>query len=341
MSSSEETGPADEAAVAADAEVAGGTAGGSDSGQVTADADSVEPRDAWFTPKPADRHASNGAAQAEWFLPAGRAGLLPDSMTVSSADDGQQGDEPDHQLRAETVGAPPWAGEAAGSDANVPPPWESGPWPGPGEPQPAPASGTVPTVAVDGGGQRGPVHSGGERGPVHSGDDRSEDHSAAALLSPRTVLIAGLVPLVIPGLVLGFLSLRRARSVGSGQLVSWLAIAISLAWAVVWIVVAGSGSAGSCAGNTAAVQRAYAKVMADFGDHATAQVLAADLDQAASQANAAAAAAGQPVVRSALFAMAGDLEQARADATANMAIPASLRQHLAADGSALTDSCGN
>src|SRR5215469_9642494 len=58
--------------------------------------------------------AVDPANTAEWFLPTGRAGLLPESMTVSSEDD--QSGQPRAQDRAQVqaAGAPPWAGEVTG-----------------------------------------------------------------------------------------------------------------------------------------------------------------------------------------------------------------------------------
>jgi hypothetical protein len=81
--------------------------------------------------------------------------------------------------------------------------------------------------------------------------------------------------------------------------------------------------------------------MADLSGGASAATQATDLGIAASRANSAAAAAGDVGVRSALFALAGDLQQARADVIAGKkkGVPASLRAHLAADGAALTASC--
>jgi hypothetical protein len=65
----------------------------------------------------------------------------------------------------------------------------------------------------------------------------------------------------------------------------------------------------------------------------------AAFQQAASRANASAAAAGQIGVRTALFTMAGDLDQAHSDMTAHRALPPALLQHLTADGTALPASC--
>jgi hypothetical protein len=363
--SSDGTGPAGEAAVDAEPEAGELTAGGADAGQVTADA-GHEAQDPWFGPGPkaaghaeptagTDAHdaagrtgnaaarnavagrtgnapagnaaagnaaAATGTGQAEWFLPAGRAGLLPDSMTVSSDDAPEEDGVPDRPLRTETAGEPPWAGDVASPVTGSPPPWESGPWPGPGEARPAGRS------SAD---QAAGAHPQGQ-------GSRPGSKAAAVGWPTRTVLAAGFVPLVLPGLVVGFLSLRRARAAGSSQRASWLAIAASLAWAVVLVVIVASGSgssAGGCTGYPVAVRHAYAKVMADFTDRAPASVQAADLGVAVTGANASAAGAGQIAVRSALSAMAGDLEQARADVTAHGAVPAALRQHLAADGAAL------
>jgi hypothetical protein len=158
--------------------------------------------------------------------------------------------------------------------------------------------------------------------------------------SSRALLVAGAIPLVLPGLIAGALGLR-AYPAGPARRPSWLAIAMSIAWAVVIvvIVIATSGGPASSCTYPAAVHQAYAKVMADFSSSAPATAQAADLGTAATQANAAAAAAGQIGMRNALFALAGDLQQARAEVTAHGTVPATLRHQLAADDPALASAC--
>jgi hypothetical protein len=109
---------------------------------------------------------------------------------------------------------------------------------------------------------------------------------------------------------------------------------------IVVILTGGSGgSGGGCGTYPAAVRQAYARAMTDLSGHAPASVQATDLGLAARRANASAASTGQISVRTALFAMASDLEQAHADVVAHRAVPADLQQHLAADGTALPGSC--
>jgi len=156
------------------------------------------------------------------------------------------------------------------------------------------------------------------------------------------VLITGLVPLVVPGLVVGLVGLRRSSSGEPGRRASVLALVASLAWAVVIVVLVmatGGGSSSGCS-YPAAVHQAYATAMADLSGGAPAAQQATDLGIAASRANSAAAAAGDIKVRTALFALAGDLQQARADVIAGRLAQASLlRPQLATDGTALTASC--
>ena len=268
--------------------------------------------------------AAEPADRAEWFLPTGRAALMPESMTVAADEDedSQAGAQYPAQIRA--AGEPPWAGEVTGPIAAVPPPWETGPWPGPGAGRASVAVGPVPDGSANG-------------SPVPAGS------AGAAPWSARTVLAAGLVPLVIPGLVAGALSFRRSRAGDPVRRASILAIVASLAWAVIIVVLVASTSGGS-AGNChypATVHQAYARAMADLRSNAQASVTVADLGQAATRANAAAAATGTGdiAVRSALFAMTADLQQARADVVAKRPVPSTLRAHLAADGTALTASC--
>jgi hypothetical protein len=312
------------------------------------DAGNAEPDDPWFgaaeqsADEPGSAVGGNGASgdvaavraggqdqwasddpdvtRVDWFLPGGRAGLLPDSMTVS-ADEGEDEAEAGHSQQqaalAAAAGAPPWAAEPAGSAEGAPPPWENGPWPGPGAARPAAAPPDRPSQ---------PAAREDEPGPW----------------TPRTVLVTGLLPLVVPGLVVGLLGLRRSVPGAPGRRASVLALAASLAWAVVIVVVvvtaSGSGSSGGCS-YPAAVHHAYATAMADLTGSASAATQAADLGSAANQANSAAASAGDIGVRTALFAMAGDLQQARADVIAGKAVPPTLRAHLTADGPALTASC--
>ncbi len=263
--------------------------------------------------------SASAAAQAGWFLPSGRAGLLPGSMTVSPDEAGSGASVP-AAARAAAAGAPPWAAEEPGSAAGEPPPWENGPWPGPGAPR------TSLAAAVS---------------PARPPQPAVRPVRATGSWTPRTVLVTGLLPLVVPGLVAGLLGLRGSHAGAAIRRASWLAVAASLAWAVVIVVLIAASTGGSAAGCSypAAVRLSYARAMADLRGGAPAATQAADLGRAAGQANSAAAAAGQLRVRTALSALAGDLQQARADATASRAVPAGLSAQLAADGEALTAAC--
>lgn len=333
MSSSDGRRAAGEAGVGAEPAARAPAATGSENG--TADGATSDP---WFSPGPKASAAWDPAATAEWFLPTGRAGLLPESMTVSSDEDESGQPTAQYPAQVQSAGAPPWAGEVTGPTAEAPPPWETGPWPGPGGDRSSQtADGLAPggTAGASANGWRAPAGT-GRRSPASR-------PQASGPWSARTILASGLVPLVIPGLVAGVLGVRRSSSGEPVRRASILAIAASLAWAVIIVLLVASssgGSAGSCV-YPAAVHQAYAKVMADLGAHPRAAGEVADLGQAVSRANASAAATatGDISVRSALFAMAGDLQQAREDLIASRAVPASLRARLAADGSALTAAC--
>jgi hypothetical protein len=108
---------------------------------------------------------------------------------------------------------------------------------------------------------------------------------------------------------------------------------------VVIVTATSGGPGGGCGTYPAAVRQAYARAMADLRTHAPASVQSAAFAEAASRANASAAAAGQIAVRTAMFAMASDMNRAYADVSASRALPATLRQHLSADGTALPASC--
>ncbi len=250
----------EQAGLATQAELAGQDAvtghGGYNGRADAADEDAAQ-RDPWFEPEPnvarpdtpdptalgqyADSHGSEGAAgnrQAEWFLPTGRAGLLPDSITESWDEDPDQVSD-----RPVTASAPPWASEGPTPAASKPPPWESGPWPGPGggapagqagaDASPSQASGTAGAGdqgredvagraagrAADGDpAHGGPAHGGpAHGGPAHGGPAHGgpvtrgigDDDTGPASWQAPAAVVAGIVPLVVPGLVLGILGLRR------------------------------------------------------------------------------------------------------------------------------------
>ncbi len=271
--------------------------------------------------------ASDGQQAAEWFLRAGRAGLQPESMTVSYEDG-----ETTAQWRHEAAGAPPWAGDVVVTDGE-PPPWESGPWPGPGDALTG-TTGAVGGEPATPGGQ--PATRGQRPQPGLPPGDAADNWQA------RAALFTGFLPLLVPGIVLGVLGLRRARMVGSGQASSWVGIAVSLVWAVVlgFLLFGTGGSPAVGCSVPSAVSTSYAQVMKDFSSGAATSTLKADVSAAAGQANAAAASAGQLPLRNALFALARDLEQAQADLTGGShTVSATLKHKLGTDGAALTTAC--
>ncbi len=322
---------------------------GTRGGRAGADADGEQP-DPWFDPgrKPAGIASDAEPDTAQWFLRAGRAGLLPDSISEDEAPAGGAGGQP----FAGAGSAPPWAGEEASARAASPPPWETGPWPGPGGERWA--GGRAGTDPGRGGAQaddRDPAWPGSairdSETPVSAlpgsgaAADGQPDHGGSRLA--RRILITGLLPLVIPGLIAGFAGFRRGRPGEAVRRASVIAIAASLAWAViivVAVVATGSGPAATCS-YPPAVRLAYSKAITDLSASVPAATRSADLSVAVSRSNAAAAATGQIQVRNALFGLAGDLEQARADVTAQRPVPAALRSRLTADGTALTGGCAS
>lgn len=279
MSSSDGTG-AVRRTVAEEPQIAAASAAGDgdgDDGQT----------DPWFEPDA--KTSAGGDAQAEWFLPTGRAGLLPDSMTESWDDN--EGVLADHVGRAEAVGAPPWGRDGASAAAGEPPPWENGPWPGPGE---AATQRPGPSAAESAAAERAARE-------LDSGSERRQ--------RSRLIVVGGAATIVI-------------------------IVAI-----VVIVVATSGGPAAGCATYPAPVRSAYARAMSDLSNHAPPSVQAADLQRAVTMANASAAAAGQISARTALFAMASDLDEAYSDVTKHRPVTSDLQQRLTADGTALPRSC--
>ncbi len=148
-----------------------------------------------------------------------------------------------------------------------------------------------------------------------------------------------ILPVVLPGLALGIVGLRRARVTGTGRAASWLAIAISVIWAViltVWLASSGGTTAGACGGYENAVSIQVSQVLRDLASGAPQTVLAADLRQAVSQANNAAAQAQQVAARNAMATLTASLQQVASDGSAS---DAARHQQVADAESAMASAC--
>jgi hypothetical protein len=250
----------------------------------------------------------------EWFLPAGRAGLLPESMTETWDADARA-------ERHEAEGKPPWAGEQSARDVAEPPPWESGPWPGPGEARPA-----------------------GERQSAARRSVIPRPLADTANAPATAAMIAGILPLVLPGAVLGVLGLRRAKVTGTGRRASWIGIGLSAIWAVLVIVFAtgGTSAPGCTATAQATVNRAMQTVLSDLAKGAPPTAVSASMTQALGQANAAAVGTQQTAASSALLNLTNSLNRAVAvvNSSRSAANYATLRAQLAAATTAVANACG-
>jgi hypothetical protein len=159
-------------------------------------------------------------------------------------------------------------------------------------------------------------------------------------------LIAGIAGIaVLPGLILGVLGLRRARVTGTGRVQSGAGIALSLLWAaaiVAVVVLTGQGSSTDvgCSGYQAAGRAAPARASTALSAGAARSQLRADLSQAASSLNTAAASAQDVSVRNALSELTGDLQSALDQVTAGRPVPAALKRTLSRDAAAASRVCG-
>jgi hypothetical protein len=319
-----------------------------------------------------ESRGERGPRDVPWFLPAGRAGLAPESVTIDAA----ALDETSVDLQAvvDIAGAPPWAAEPANAEPEAPPPWESGPWPSrrqagaeydlpdhgitehplpehalppsrradsrPAEPGDWPANGRQPGYDYSAGGSAPAQQAAGRRPGAAPAEPGSNTLAMAALIAG----IAGI--LVVPGIVLGILGLRRARVSGIGQVQSLLGIGLSLVWAVgiILTVVSLSGqntSADSgCPAYQAGGRAAVAKVTAALAAGAPARKVRADLSAAAGSVNSAAAQAQDVAVQSRLSVLTGDLQQGLREVGPRHAAPAGLGATLSADSAALGQVCG-
>lgn len=351
-----------------------------------------------------ERGTDDGRREVVRFLPSGRAGLAPESVTIDREPDagddaavgphpaagqrpaaGQQASAGQQPTAAQQVsvgtdvaGAPPWAAEPVGQEPGAPPPWESGPWPSHDSGLPdngVPESGDWPADAREsayasqasdvgestyvgdttydgettyvGEAAYGAVVADDIHDPRHYRQQSPGDQAEAAASNRLATgaLVAGIAGiLVVPGLVLGILGLRRARITGVGTVQSWLGIAASLVWAIGIVVVAtlpggGSSADPGCAGYQSA-GASVTRVSSALAAGTPAGQLRSDLDKAAGAVNSAAATAQDMSVRSALSVMTGDLQAALGEVNSGRPVPAVLKTALHHDAAAAGRLCG-
>jgi hypothetical protein len=174
--------------------------------------------------------------------------------------------------------------------------------------------------------------------PVGGADEAPPNSFATAALAAGIVGI-----LVLPGLILGFLGLWRARTAGTGRRPSWLGIALSLAWAagIIVLVWPGPGTAADpgCARYQADGRAAVARLTAALRSDSPPGRLRADLGRAARAVNDATASAQNISVRNSLAALSGDLQTALAASSAGRIAPAALDTTLTRRASAAAQLC--
>jgi hypothetical protein len=294
-----------------------------------------------------------GPRDVPWFLRAGRAGLAPESVTV----DGEPGaadrpaDGPPAEAGTDVAGSPPWAAEPADQDLDAPPPWESGPWPSRGPVEldtDLVDSGDWPADGDEPAAQQAAIPQPSDRPPSDfppSGFRPPEAPARNGLAI--AALVAGIVGiLVVPGVVLGVLGLRRARVTGVGLVQSSLGIALSLVWAAGIIVAVSlpsqqpSSADPGCTAYQGSGRAPAARVSAALSAGAPAGQLRPELRQTAHVVNSAAARAQGLTVRSTLSGMTGDLQDALGEVTAGRPVPQALVASLSSDIAAAARLCG-
>ena len=255
--------------------------------------------DPWFAPGP-KRADDTSPAASEVPLDPSAGG---DAAAEWFLPTGRSALLPDSTTDAAEEGSAPGAELPAGGEAASAPPWAA---------EPTAATGTPPPW--ENGPWPGPAdqRQASRLEPRTAADDPAESEAEAVTARRRPM--------------------QLALAAGAGAVVLIVII-------VVIVTATSSGPTGGCGTYPQAVRQAYVRAMTDLRTHAPLSAQSAAFQLAASRANSAAAATGQIGVRTALFAMASDLDQAHADMTAHRVLPATLVQHLTADGSALPASC--
>jgi len=328
---------------------------------------------------PVPRASRPAPADVPWFLPAGRAGLAPESLDAEAEEEPKSARAlPENS--ANIVSSPPWANEPPTADLGIPP-WESGPWPSrrPADPAAeASPNGAHPASGPDTGAGRAVASANGAAangsgmaadrpvtdrpatgGPAAGGPALARGAglrpgAASSVRRPGEIanpfampaLIAGIAGvLVLPGIILGVLGLRNGQRTRSGLVRSWLGIGLSVLWAVAIIVVVtlpGSSAAADpgCTAYQASARAPVAQAAAQLASGAPPSQLRASLSQAAASANGAAAQAHGVSVRGTLAAMTSDLQSTLSEVTAGRQVPRLLRKDLASDIAAAAHACG-
>jgi hypothetical protein len=255
--------------------------------------------DPWFTPGP--KRAADTSSAASDAPPDQSAG--GDATAEWFLPTGRSALLPDSTTDAAEEVSAPGAKLPAGGEAASSPPWAG---------EPTAATGTPPPW--ENGPWPGPADQrrASRLEPRTATDDPAESEAEAVTARPRRM--------------------QLALAAGAGAVVLIVII-------VVIVIATSGGPTGGCGTYPQAVRQAYVRAMTDLRTHATLSAQSAAFQLAASRANSSAAATGQIGVRTALFAMASDLDQAHADMTAHRALPSTLVQHLTADGSALPATC--
>jgi hypothetical protein len=344
---------------------AGGGGQASPPGRVPADSADAAAEPAHQEPAATDPESrgERGPHDVPWFLPAGRAGLAPESVTVDAAAVSAE-TAFDLQAIVDIAGAPPWAAEPATQEPEAPPPWESGPWPSRGPvsgedarpEQGLPENALPPSRRVESrpaqpgdwpAAGRRPGRDPADRVPARPAGGRSAASAEpAANRFATAALIAGIAGiLVVPGIVLGILGLRHARVTGTGRAQSWLGIGLSLLWAIgIIIVVSLPGKSSSadagCLAYQASGRAAVARLTSALGSGASAAEVHADLSAAAGAVNSAAAQAQDVGVRSALSGLTEDLQAGLRLAGLRPAARAALETSVSSDSASVAKFCG-
>ena len=157
-------------------------------------------------------------------------------------------------------------------------------------------------------------------------------------------LIFGILPTVVLGIIFGIVGLVRSKTVGSGKVMSWIGIVLSVLWAVPFAIVIGIGashvSKAIDPGCTAARTTLTGMDQKIANDANNADAFKADLQTTISAMKDAAAKTKSDKARTAMTNTAADFQALLDSLNSGTQLDAAFQAKLDADANSVDKECG-
>ena len=212
---------------------------------------------------------------------------------------------------------------------------------------PGPSAGKPGDGDAPGSGGLGPGGAPGSAGPHRPAEPAARAGPATGNWPATAALACGILGgalITIPaGLVFGVIGLRRAARTGRGRVRGWVAIALSLAWAVAagyLVPHLAAASDPGCMAYKGAALTAYNRVVVDISRGAGRDVLTTDLASAIRQIDEATTDSRNATATRSLHAVSAGLRTVLADIRAGADVPRHVLLKLNHDTDRADGACG-